>query len=421
MRILICAISLLLMSCGGAVGPDLSGLTPGSSTSNPVVGVTTNASFYVHVFDQGYFPFYLNKAGAAWGTDCAIDNSLSNQSISCYLDINEMDVYHGVYSLEDRITLQYNVPTGMCSYFSFMPAWYYNREIGIGPTAVEVDTAKDTDGNITSRDCVIDGTPYAGCTGMPEVHLDENGKPVCDYECCTGYYDLTLVETVAGGSPVPSVQRGLPWPQTESSNAFKTCLGGQVRTNWKETLFTRGGFPVAEVTYVQSTGKNDIYRLYPPIQDPNGNHSVGIANYYFDVSHTHTGYVLPRSSDLPYAVDPIDDITGDDLSGYIASEAYDFRCLDKNREVVNRIRLYIRAWNTYSAFLAYGSSSGVTYDPNVVGTEGGSCDGVLGYCDDFVKWDSQVGVGHFSSDLIGPYSTGNRYRYFPRERYSTDP
>lgn len=419
-RLAIIGFTVLLVNCGGARGPDLSGLGSSSgSVSNPPVGVTTEDAFYVRIFDQGYFPYYLNKAAAAWGTDCSVGSTLSSQSISCYLDVNEMDLYHQGFPNDDHIKIQYNVPAAMCDYFSFMPAWYYNKELGKGPAAIRVDMTKDTDGNLLSMDCTVDSVLYSGCTGIPEISIGANGIPECNYGCCVGSYSLTIFTTVTGGSATVQGPTDYNWPAWATDTGFKQCLGGQARTNWEH--YTRGGFPVAAVSYVNDLGLNRIYQLVPPINDPNGGFNVEVANYYFDVSHTHTGYVLARSTDLPYAIDPVDDVTGDDLSAYTASEAYDFRCLDKNHEVKNRIRLYIRAWNTYADFLTYGTSGGVTYAPNVVGVEGTHCAGVLGYCDDYVKWDSVVGVGHFSRDLVGPYAAPLRTNYFPNERYSDDP
>jgi hypothetical protein len=179
--------------------------------------------------------------------------------------------------------------------------------------------------------------------------------------------------------------------------------------------FTKRGLPESLLTFVAGTGLNSLFAFRPPIVVPNGGSVVSVANYYGDVSHTHTGYVVARSSNYPYAVDPVDDRNGTNLETFdstmplVGNDAYEFRCLDEGKEVINRIRLYIRSWNTYTDFIAYGTSNGTTYNPDVTGDEGTACRGLVGPCNDLTKWDS--------TSLTGPYTSANRVNYFPNETY----
>ena len=53
---------------------------------------------------------------------------------------------------------------------------------------------------------------------------------------------------------------------------------------------------------------------------------------------------------------------------------YTFTCLDDNQELKFEFKLLIQEWNTFGKFMAYYDSGGtVSSDPNITGTEGGSC------------------------------------------------
>jgi hypothetical protein len=422
------ALTFTLVSCGGNARNFTSASSNGPS--NPAVGTATSDAFYVRVYDQGLFPYYTNQAGA-WGTDCSIANGLTSQDIICYIDMNEGDLY------ASPLSLQYNVPPSMCAYLDFKPYWYFNSEVGFGPSSYTEIINEDANGNVTSVECSVNGVPaspsVAGCSN-PAITVDQyTGTLLCAYNqsqslyggpnCCFGEYNA-VVTVNSNGTGSTSYLNQQQW--NDSETAVETCIGGPIRTtNWQ--YYTARGIPESLVTYTENLGVNSTFNMVPPISNPNGSTNVPIANFYGDVDHTHSGGTPHRTSTLPYAVDPIEDLSGNDLVHtdpslpLIGQDSYEFRCEDRAFEVINRIRVYIRSWNTYADFLAYGSSNGVTYNPNVIGPEGTNCVGVAGDCHDRLKWDDIPFAGSapspFPSPVPTPWPAASTGYYFPNELY----
>jgi len=176
------------------------------------------------------------------------------------------------------------------------------------------------------------------------------------------------------------------------------------------------GRPVTELTYVEGTGINKVYTIHSPVEVSGYAGNYHTANFYTVGLHGHTFQGI--TSDLPYAMDPLGDRNGTPIwnkpYGSPAQEAYEFRCLDRAYEVINRIRVYIREWNTQREFIAYDDSNGASGDPDTVGDETmGDCEygvpGDLRACNDDGDWDDIVGAY--------PYGTAaNRPLRFPQER-----
>ena len=75
-------------------------------------------------------------------------------------------------------------------------------------------------------------------------------------------------------------------------------------------------------------------------------------------------------------------------------------------------------WNTAADFVAYQTSEGVTYDPDVGGNEGTNCDFdpiFTGACNDFEDMDDLLPGGFYNT--ITPNST-TRATYFPKVDYN---
>ncbi|MCK6596914.1 MAG: hypothetical protein L6Q37_01005 [Bdellovibrionaceae bacterium] len=377
-----------------------------SSLGNPAEGVTQEESFYVRIFDEGKYPYYMSIKND-FSSSCEIKNGADPKNIECVADINELDLYyHGV-------KLQYNVPSEMCDYVQMGTYWYHNYEIGYGPSSVVINVSKDTNGNILSTSCTMDGV--AGCNNTEAFYDSANDKLSCVYDhsdgegpnCCLGSYTKQIVTTVTGGSATSS------FVKTSWGGSAKECIGGAGKTNWEH--YSKDFFPISYVAYTKGEGKNKVYEVTAPIKTSNVGTNFPVANYFTSGSHTHTGYVSTRSSVYPFFIDPIDDRGGTVFSSYqIGSPYYYWKCLDKDHEIKYQIRVSIREWNTYAEFLKYGTSSGASGDPDVVGAEG-SCDyssANSSYsCNDYRDLDDiYTGYG-------GSYNSTYKSQYFPSEEY----
>lgn len=349
-----------------------------STIENPELGVIQEDTFYVRLFDEGKFPFYMSKMGD-FKTKCSIASGTSAQSLDCVLDINELDLYfHG-------ISFQYNVPSGQCSYVQFNTYWYYNFEVGYGPSSFIRYETKDEDGRLTSSSCNIDGNTVANCIGVEATYADSGAKCKYDYSasggpnCCMGTYTLTTTTTTPTGTT--STSAALGW-----GGNIRECIGGAGKTDWSE--YNKAGYPLGRLYFTPIKGINERYDVKPPIKSSNAESSFPIANMYTSSKHTHSGYIDVRSSSVPYIIDPIDDRSGTPL--YSGVPAYTWSCLDRNYELINQIRVYVREWNTNNEFIKYGTSKGASGDPDVAGVEGANCDystSLSGFCNDHIDLD----------------------------------
>lgn len=390
--IVIAAIVAFFTGCGEEA-PESSSTS--SSLGNPTVGVVQEDSFYVRLYDEAKFSYYMSKMGD-FKTPCSIANGKTGQVLDCVLDMNELDIYyHGM-------SLQYNVPSTMCNYVKFSTYWYYNYEVGTGPTTITSTQTKDKEGNVLSSSCTMDGDP--GCGGLEASYDAVNDQATCVYDhsstggpnCCFGNYTKTVSITTDTGSPVVTTTKGT-W-----GGDFQACIGGAAKTNWD--LFTKSGYPAAALYFTPEKGLNQKYDVTAPIKSFNSGANFTIANFYTPSKHSHSSYNTSpsTSSSLPYIVAPLDDRSGDAIGS--GSPAYTWSCLDKNDEVINQIRLYVREWNTYKEFVKYGTTQGASGDPDVAGEEGTDCDYYSSdVCNDYVDLDDNTAATYDASTKPGLY------------------
>lgn len=399
----------------------------GGSGNNPPVGNVDDNDFWVRLYDNGVFPYHTHKS-TGFSDSCKISASTSLSTIDCIIDANELDLYY------NDIEFHYNVPTGMCDYFRITPYYFYNKEIGTGPSSITMNITFDENNAVVSHDCVVDGVagPCSHDDSVPEyteVNFDVSTASVtCVYDtsqtafganCCFGNY--TLTQNITRQNPpdpdtFSSLVTYLDW-----SGTLGQCYGGSVRTSgW--TLRTTSGAIASSIQYISNEGGLNKTLSFPAlIDEANNGATMTYSNYYTSTGlHNHVDVATGTlSSSAPYAIEPIDDRNGSPISS--TNEAYTFDCLDKAYEVKNRIRMYIREWDTYAGYLAFISSEGATVAPDVAGTEqGAACSGIDGPCNDF--WDlddipNYLNGNSGSYDQTGMNKITRRYYFFPHLYY----
>ena len=441
----------------------------GSNTFTITFGSNDANAFSVGIIEDNKYPYYFGRDGGAFGGSCSIlATSLSSNNITCTLDLNEGDAWFWGYKFK------YQAPPGMCKYLAFYNYYFYNFEVGYGPTAITVYkqdnlpflsavVAPNTApvfanlpaacvGAGIATCCVVEDAAHMGpnaqvypnCVGIPEVKaISPEGKPTCKYDytdndgpnCCAGNYDLVINQTIKNATTnvitaAPGASERLPW-----DGKFGDCMGGPAAddTDWPKAIGS--GVPAGAIVQYAADGLNETYE----VRAPNTTSfavpiNISAINYHINspgvtTPHAHTvgrwnGTALPLvdvASNLPFAIEPIADRSGDGLSS--ANSDYVFDCLDGAFEVKHRMRVKAREWNTYAAYLAYGATSGATVNPDVVGADGTACSeagSILvsgGYCNDNMDWDDffPINVGNtpiFQTPRAG--YTGDRYYYFPR-------
>ncbi len=366
---------------------------PSVSPDSPTAGFDTSA-FFVGVRNVSEISSHVRTAGS-FGTTCSIAGDAASTDLVCYVDVPEGDLHFA------GIDLVYGTPAGMCRYLRRETYWFYNEEVGFGPTELEIDIDLDAANNITSSTCATEDVAATACNSVnfPELtFLTEAGDITasCVYDrtdqenenCCLGDYRLTKrVTTTPPGTTETSVTDE-KW--YESRDGIKACLGGGAKLNW--SAFDRSGYPTPIDDFAEN-GVSGTYEIIAPIQNPNDGTNLSSANFYTTtVKHAHAAMdpvANTRTSNLPYFIDPIDDRSGTELDP--GNDAYTFSCLDNAYETKHRIRVYIREWDTYADYLAYIASAGVTSVPDRTGVEGIGCtEGINGRCNDIYDLDNFV-------------------------------
>lgn len=446
--ILLNIVGVIFSSCGGSqttlasLASTSSGTTttPAVSSTAPTTGEEeasatipsgySASNLFVTVPDSIDFLTYTSL-GPSHSSRCTFTSSSVVNDLTCVVETSELD------SFFNGIKLQMNVPANRCKYIGTTPYWYYNYEIGTGPSAVSVNVTKNASGIVTASTCSVDGSAFQSCTAPTDARFNDvsfdvsdSVKVQCRYDtsnldggvnCCLGKYDLTTITTTPDG-PSTDISRGIAW-----GGNVKDCIGGAGKTNWE--LYTKDGYPAQAIEKMKdNTARTKIIKVSGPIKSINGQRSnIPVANFFTTSVHTHSGFgtasgvssvateVTPaRPSPFPYFVDPISDRTG----SYVVpgNPYYQFRCFDEAFETNYRIRVMVQEWDTVAALNSY-ITSGVSspVNANVAGTAPTDCPGQSGEaCNQVQDTDDFLNANGGTWSNSAPTLRGN---YFPKHSY----
>lgn len=425
--VLRCAFAFLcqLAALSGLVGCGEEELThpsvlDGEDDSGP--GTVTQDYFSVTLVNGGRFEYVLSQKDN-FSSSCQIVNGDSNQDITCILDINEGDLYF------HRLKFRANTPAYMCKYVSVANYFFNNYEIGyVDYRRIEI-TKTVVASNITGCDCdlldengnslwtgtcaayndLVSNNSLINNNGELKVDTATCGAPTCLYDysqtdsslpnCCLGGIDVK-VDTVTDGVPAAGQWASVDY---NASSDLAGCFGGPARhSSWPKVL--PWNIPSDIIYDAYLSGINVDLEVTPNIKTPgDGDKNVYAANYY-----TGAPASLASLPAIPEAVSRAGgDRNGTVIGGYNANgttygvagnDAYEWRCLDEAHEVKNRIRLYVREWNTYAEWKDFKEKSGTSGDPSYPGlgranrgNESSGCESGYtinhGYCNDYLGWD----------------------------------
>lgn len=465
--VLVFSIGTQIVNCNGAATDDIADLIPptgggggggGGGTGGDTVYGTAD-DFYIGIVSSTNPIAHVRTAGA-FGTKCTIaSDEPTSQDLVCIIDSPEGSLYY------NGLEMSFNVPEDMCHYLDRTTYWFHNQQTGIGPGNVELYATTITDTNTVTSEVTTTysyscttgnriGTsvadPDCDSTSLKEMDIVADAGAFstsrCIYDksasggknCCFGSYrkrtqSFTAVsfDGVVSGTSTPV---GSPVTTKQSwGGDYKNCIGGPGKTDWihyagdfnfpinRYDDTRRGLLSSYKISSAQSTVK---------VEEPLSQSTVHIANFYNSVSHTHGPGVSGSASVLPYAINPIDDVTGSQYNSVFpivddtgvtlsitgrGNDAYTFSCLDAAYEIKHRIRVYVREWDTYTDYLAYITTEGVTAAPDNKGVAPVvNCEGLPGDCNDYVDIDDLVNtVGTYTATS----STTVRETYFPRIKY----
>ena len=405
--ILVTLSSAYLMSCTGGNVSSSFGLSSTGSAVDKIPegmsnGVVDPSFFYVGVDSEVNDIAHVHQDGI-FGKSCSIDPNSSLQDIICIVDAPEAEIYmHG-------LALKYNVPPGMCRYLGQKPYWFWNHEVGYGPSLIEINMTV-TDGVVSAATCQFNGSGGFGIKCIYD-HTDIEGGQ----NGCLGSYTLVVNTT--------NITSGMPPTTTTTNTSTKVAWGGSVgpliggaaRFGWEVGT---NGYPIKLFTQAHLGLPNQSYKVEAPIKTILADTTMEIANYSTASMNSHDGYVSASVSAKPYAIEPIDDFSGDGIVN--GNDSYLFECVDQAHEILHRIRLYVREWDTYQDYYDYITSKGVTEVPDRrIGQEGSNCNGITGACNDYVDLDDMAAfwVSYTTTVPLNNTSDPNlsrRRNYFPQ-------
>lgn len=418
-----------ITACSDEESGSSSSSSGGGGIDGTPVGEVETTGFWLNSKSTQH-PIFVNKS-TGFGDNCFISaTSNTNEVIDCYIDVLEGDLYM------NDISLQYNAPPNLCEHVSVHPAWHWNYSSGYGPSRIVLNiNSAGPEPVVTGCTATMASGGTVNCSAHPELEDVTNpAGPRCVYDksgygqknCCFG--NTTTVKRVNDGTNTVETTIPSSWGGEPGS-----CIGGSIVNSWDNfektsKLPATWIYSVPKATEANpSAGLNQELKLIANGASKHvwfsfhANAYETSATYALGTNpHAHNGYVTGTTSNKPYAVEPLDDLDGSPMRS--GSDAYVFTCYDGGFEVKHEIRAYIREWNTLTEFLAYESSKGSSYNPDVEGTEGVDCDydsGFGGACNDRTDLDDilwSLGAP-YDTDNTDPDAAAIRETYFPNVFY----
>ena len=276
--------------------------------------------------------------------------------IICYMEADELDLYYS------GVSFQVNVPSTSCSYIQVDLPWYYTYPVGTGaavssyvmnetlPVPAPSDVVNSVQGTAF---CPFDFSKWSLPVGVPSTMPQPAINP--GPNCCFGNYQQVVTTITPNASPSPA----LPVITESTTNG---TWGGQASDCAAGPAFDVGlkdksGFPAPTIAEIAGTGVNTKFTIPSPLSKQFVS-NVYAANYF-----TSTNYDSVKAAGvgyMPAAIVPAlnsSAITAWPPSSTGASVAapanpnpyYTFTCYDEGKEVLARIRVMVRSWDTVSS------------------------------------------------------------------------
>ena len=314
------------------------------------------------------------------------ERTASEEPLLCILDLLE-------YDLKVKDThITYNFPEGMCEYIEVSLPWHFNAEILPGPivyedereknppspsdckTNDEVECEKET--FLCDRNRIVVGNVVKY---KSQLEKGEKGKDYCISSEDKTEEDLCPTSGSfknKGDQSVRCCNRGKKLDDTEWQPDIR-CFGGPALVAEMEG-HERSRFG-SNLTMTSPEGGLKGYIKLPGF----------ISDGELDLANDKSGYTSVGSSvinyfeDLDRSADKLRDLSRNSLPDFLQKSAYygarpklffEFSCLDSGGEILHKILMMIRDWNTYEEFREFYDDGGNdSADPNVEGFEGDDC------------------------------------------------
>ncbi len=282
------------------------------------------------------------------------DKRLSTEPILCILDIPEFE-----FALKD-FHIVFSVPEEICDTVSVSHPWHFNYEMHPGPVVEQCSfSSGGGDGDTAATESLYCDVSKSNsqCPNpedtIPTNYCKKDEEDLCpggpgEPACCVG-------GERAGGE-------GAPWKPD------RDCFGGP-----GSFQYNPADNVVAPVVLI-ALPKNGLRKTetFPHLLSFNKKDrtTAPYANFLkiLDVDEVEDLEKARENSKFP---DFLKKSTHYNQSPRLA---FEFACLDSAREVLHRILLLVREWNTFEEFKIFYDAQGEdTADPDVDGSEGVDC------------------------------------------------
>ncbi len=300
------------------------------NTATSLLSQTLRKAMEVDEFND---PTYVTDFNA----ECKIDpnaTSVAERNIICYLEVEELDLY------ANGINLDISVSENDCEYVFEYHYYYFKREAGAGETTVRL--FRDGGGNLDDCD-----TPVGSAGGEPSCAYDYSGT--AGPNCCVGQYDVE----VYSDSACTTLDAADAANQTnqEWGGQLSSCLAGPgTESAFKVEEGITEGFPAVTFTQTESQTGGVTLNFTPAAPVTGRLPNVALANFYSPALFAG-GEPLELNGQETIAPEGIESTAAQAAaaaagSTIIPARYYTWACADSGQEILGRIRLVVREWNT---------------------------------------------------------------------------
>lgn len=357
----------------------------------------------------------VSNCEIGYDEDSDLADSASKTKI-CVLDIMEYDL------LINELHITYNVPEGMCDYVSTIMPWHYNRKVGKGPETIFTCNPPAAVGDAPAAEgetyfCASQADAIAGRvpdgTSKPGYKCEGPGTSAYQTNCFTEIEDLCKYKPTADGEEIFCCKG--EYTDSEGVHEWEmnsACLGGPGATDRWEAK--KNNFPIPLLAATKETGLREVFAVDNALDVGKGNSgsSAYIANYlkFLDKPAEDLAKISRTDTQIPDFLkapteqgNPIFRRQTDprELLFKAPQLFFQVECLDSAGEVLHKLQLMVREWNTYEEFISYLDGDDKA-DPDVDGTEGQDCDyedrktfqdSKEGKCNDLIDFDDLKKIG----------------------------
>ena len=195
-------------------------------------------------------------------------------------------------------------------------------------------------------------------------------------------YSKHIIQRSPTGQAPPEEYK-LSDAEEEWGGDAQNCIGGPIRaSSWSSNVSREdiGEIPVSQITSTWQSGMRNSFSVGPAFSGSISSHSVlPVANYFDGIEDFLFSNGVRNCDNCP-SILFADSTKRNNATNYPRDFSiptgypyFTLSCLDSDFEVLHRVHLVIREWNTLQEFLTFQDTEGRSGDPDIEGSEGDEC------------------------------------------------